>query len=198
MQKENRQMVSEKLSNMLSIIFSKLEEIQISCCVIGAMALGQYGHPRYTADIDLLAGSKDWKDILPVMEKLGYTCFQKTDAFAQFDSEMGVFGKVDFMLADTQDGIAMIQNACPVDDELFGHIQVIQPTDYIILKLMAIANNVDRGLQDEADISELLRLSKNSLLPDHFAPLDTEKIYRFAERFGQIAVVERQGITKKR
>jgi hypothetical protein len=188
---------SNKLSKMLSIISEKLMEKKISCCVIGAMALGLFGLPRYTSDLDLLASESDWKQINSVMKRLGYTCYQKTDSFAQFDSELGVFGKVDFMLVNGADGRAMISHSCLVDDSLLGKIHVIQPTDYIILKLMAIANNPDRGLQDESDISGLIDLMNAKLLSDVFLPLNTEKIYEFANRFGQCPVA-RKYLTKKK
>jgi len=189
---------SNKLSNMLSIIFEKLMEKKIPCCVIGAMALGLFGLPRYTSDLDLLADESDWKQINPVMKLLGYTCYQKTDSFAQFDSELGIFGKVDFMLVNSEDGRAMIRDSCSLDDALLGKIQVIQPTDYIILKLMAIANNPDRALQDESDISELVKLTNSQLLSDLFLPLNTEKIYEFADRFGQRLVVRKYLTTGKK
>jgi hypothetical protein len=189
---------SNKLSKMLSIISEKLMEKKISCCVIGAMALGLFGLPRYTSDLDLLASESDWKQINSVMKRLGYTCYQKTDSFAQFDSELGVFGKVDFMLVNGADGRAMIRNSCLVDDALLGKLQVIQPTDYIILKLMAIANNPDRALQDESDISGLVNLMNAKLLSDVFLPLNREKIYEFADRFGQRPVVQKYLTTKKK
>lgn len=70
---------------------------QIPYSLIGALALSLYGLPRFTADIDLLTKGRFWPQISPIMKKLGYTCYQKTASFAQFDSEMGVLGKIDFM-----------------------------------------------------------------------------------------------------
>jgi len=184
-------MNSNKLSNMLSIVSGKLAEKQISFCMIGAMALGLFGLPRYTSDLDLLACEENRDEIFSIMKSLGYTCYQKTDSFAQFDSALGVFGKVDFMLVNTEDGRTMIRNSCMVNDKLFGMIKVIQPTDYIILKLMAIANNPDRCLKDELDISELINLLNSKLLLKEFLPLDAEKIYRFADQFGQRPVIQK-------
>jgi len=97
-------MESQKLANMLSIISNSLFQEQIPFCLIGAMALGVYGLPRYTSDIDLLADKEHWPKIAPIMKKLGYECYQKSDFFAQFDSEWGVYGKVDFMFVSTEDG----------------------------------------------------------------------------------------------
>ena len=70
-------------------------------------------------------------------------------------------------------------------DELIGTYPVIQPTDYIILKLMAIANNPDRSQKDEGDIVAVMNLYKNRLIPENFEPLDRDKVYFFAEKFGQ-------------
>ncbi len=72
-----------------------------------------------------------------------------------------------------------------VNDELMGNNLVIQPSDYIVLKLMAIANNPDRSPKDDADIFEVLKLYKKKLIPKHFSPLDMDRIFLFADRFGQ-------------
>ncbi len=177
-------MESQKLANMLSIISNSLFQKQIPFCLIGAMALGVYGLPRYTSDIDLLAEKKHWLKIAPLMEGLGYQCYQKSDFFAQFDSELGVYGKVDFMFVSTEDGRNILKRRVLVEDEVFGRIPVIQPSDYIILKLMAIANNPDRSIKDESDLSGFLDLHKNNLLPEHFDVLHVDRILLFADRFG--------------
>lgn len=184
-------MKPEKLTNMLAIISEKLSHKKISFCLIGALALGLYGLPRYTSDIDLLAEESSWPDILNIMEKLGYTCFQKKSSFAQFDSELGIFGKVDFMFVKTQAGKDVINKSTLVADEFFHGIPVIQPTDYIILKLMAIANNPLRGLKDESDISDFFNMYKNNLVAADFDKLDISKIILFAEKFSMQEMVNK-------
>ncbi|MCP4631735.1 MAG: nucleotidyl transferase AbiEii/AbiGii toxin family protein, partial [candidate division Zixibacteria bacterium] len=165
-------MISNKLANMLSIISDNLSQKQIPFCLIGAMALGVYGLPRYTSDIDLLTENSDWTEIASLMERLSFECYQKTDSFAQFDSELGVYGRVDFMFVSTQDGRDVIKRSALIKDEMFGKIHVIQPSDYIILKLMAIANNPDRSMKDESDISTFVDLHKNNMMPKQFDALD--------------------------
>jgi len=184
-------MESKKLTNMLSIISENLSQEQIPFCLIGAMALGVYGLPRYTSDIDLLTEAVYWPKIPSLMERLGYECYQKTDFFAQFDSEMGIYGKVDFMFVTTQEGRDIINRSVSIEDEIFGKIPVIQPSDYAILKLMAIANNPDRTIQDEADLSRLFDLFKNNLPPKYFDVLDVDRILLFADRFGLRGLIER-------
>lgn len=184
-------MESKKLANMLSIISDNLSQKQIPFCLIGAMALGVYGLPRYTSDIDLLTEDNHWPKISSIMERLGYECYQKTDFFAQFDSEMGIYGKVDFMFVSTQDGRDIIKRSVLIKDEIFGRISVIQPSDYIVLKLMAIANNPDRSIKDESDLSGFFDLQKNQLLSSHFDMLDVDRIMRFAGKFGLEKLIER-------
>ncbi len=184
-------MDTDKLTNMLLIISEKLSEKEVPFCLIGAMALGIFGLPRYTSDIDLLANQKDWYKISLIMEKLGYTCFQKSDVFAQFDSELGVYGKVDFMLVQTNEGRDIIKRSIIIDDFFSPITPVVQPTDYVILKLMAMANNPDRNAQDEADISSCFDLLNNDLLPKRFNPIDIERILLFADKFGKQSLIQK-------
>ena len=177
-------MTSQKLPSMLRIITNNLSENEIPYTLIGAFALNLYGLPMFTADIDLLTEGRFWPMISPVMERLGYTCFHKTKSFAQFDCELGVYGKVDFMFVNTPEGRDILVRSIVIKDELLGEHSIIQPTDYIILKLMAIANNPDRSSKDEGDIIEVLKLSKNGLIPEDFDILNRDRIYFFAERFG--------------
>lgn len=184
-------MTSRKLANMLGIISENLARENIPFAMIGAMALAAYGLPRYTSDIDLLTEGCHYHALIPIMETLGYTCHQKTDAFAQFDSELGVFGLVDFMFVNTPDGKDILKRRAIINDELFGTCPVIQPSDYIILKLMAIANNPGRTLKDEADMLAVLKLYARNLIPKTFESLNTERICWFADRFGQREPMEK-------
>lgn len=183
-------MISQKLPKLLQIIADNLNEEHIPYSLIGAFALSLYGLPKFTAGIDLLTEGRFWPLISPIMEKLGYRCFRKTKSFAQFDSELGVYGKVDFMFVNTPEGRDMLKRCIVIKDELLGDHPVIQPTDYIILKLMAIANNPERCSKDEGDILDVLKLYREGLIPGIFEKLDKEMILLFAERFGQMERVE--------
>jgi len=182
---------TEKLSKALEIITRNLKQNKIPFAVIGAMALGSYGLPRFTSDIDLITEGRFWHELRSVMERLGYTCYQKTDTFAQFESDLGAMGYIDFMLVSTPDGIAILDHRVVVEDDLLGRYPVVQPTDYVVLKMMAIANNPERGAKDEADIAAFMELYRNRLVPDYFEPLDTARIYQFSDRFGQRKMIEK-------
>ena len=145
-------MNEKNLIKTISIISKEFESRKIYFCVIGAIALGCFGLPRYTSDIDLLADIDDWPAISSIMEKLSYSCYQKTLVFAQFDLAEGLGGKVDFMFVKTEEGKEIIKKRSIINDMLYGNIPVVQPTDFIILKLMAIANHPGKRIKDESDI----------------------------------------------
>ncbi len=178
-------MVSQKLPRVLRIVADNLIEKDIPYALIGAFAMSLYGLPKFTADIDLLTEGRFQPLISSIMERLGYTCFQMTKSFAQFDSELGILGKIDFMFVNTADGRDILERSTLIKDELLGDHPVIQPTDFIILKLMAMANNPERISKDEADILNVLKVSEEKLIHEAFRKLDKGRIYLFAERFGQ-------------
>ena len=184
-------MTTRKLPTVLKLVTDKLSEKHIPYCLIGALALGRYGLPRYTADIDLLTEGHNWDRLSPLMEGLGYACFQKAPSFARFDSAVAVLGNVDFLFVETKDGMEILKRSVTIEDTLLGRQPIVQPTDYLVLKMMAIANNPDRLPQDEADILTVLKLSKKGLIPQRFQPLDMETLRRFADRFGKTEWLER-------
>jgi hypothetical protein len=178
-------LVSQKLPRVLKIVADNLMEKDIPYALIGAFAMSLYGLPKFTADVDLLTEVRFRPLISSMMERLGYTCFQMTKSFAQFDSELGVLGKIDFMFVSTADGQDILERSILVKDELMGDHPVIHPTDFIILKLMAMANNPERISKDEGDILDVLKINEENLIHEAFGKLDKERIYLFAERFGQ-------------
>jgi hypothetical protein len=176
-------MKTPMLKNVLSIICGNLSEKRVPHAIIGAMALSLYGMPRFTADIDLLSDEQHRKSVLDIMKRLGYDCFQDADNFAQFDSELGVYGKMDFMFVNTDEGRAMLERAIDIHDEIIGVVTVVQPTDYAVLKLMAIANNKDRMIHDMADLETLFRAVAAGFLYPAFNPINVDQLQKFAERF---------------
>lgn len=176
-------MTTPKLKRVLSILCARLSEKRVPHAIIGAMALSLYGMPRFTADIDLLSDKLHRKAVLDTMKRLGYDCFQDAGDFAQFDSELGVYGKVDFMFINTDEGRAILDRAIDINEEVMGLLPVVQPTDYAVLKLMAIANNSDRRIRDMADLEILFRSFAAGFLDPLFQPINIAELQRFATRF---------------
>ena len=188
-------MTTRKLTTVLNLVTDRLAHENIQYCIIGALALGRYGLPRFTADIDLLTEGRHWPLLSQAMTELGFECFQKTPSFARYDSKREAFGDIDFLFVETRDGVDLLQRSVVMEDELFGRHPIVQPTDFFILKFMAIANNPDRLARDETDILAVLKLSDGNLIPEEFQSLDMGRLQLFAERFGQTRRLE--GYIKK-
>lgn len=178
-------MTSPKLKKMMEIITLCLDEKKIPFAVIGAMALGSYGLPRFTADIDIMAEGGFRENIREILQKTGFSCFQMSKNFAQFDSEMGVYGKIDCMFVRTEAGKNIIRRKITVSDSLMGNFPVICPEDYIVLKLLAIANNPERSAGDTADIVSVLRAFREKELPEIFPAINPDSLRKYAAQFGQ-------------
>ena len=178
-------MTSQSLKKILAVITRRLDEQNFPFAVIGAFALGMYGLPRYTSDIDLLSRNEDRTAILKILNESGYACYHQTEIFAQLDSELGALGRIDLMFVSTSEGKEMLDRRVVVEDELMGRFPVIQPTDYIILKLMGIANDPERGPGDEADILVVMKYFSKSAASKRFEPLDRNRLERFAVKFSQ-------------
>lgn len=173
-----------KLREILSTLTLHLDESKIPFAAMGAIALGTYGLPRFTADIDLLTDNSRRVAVLKILDEMGFSCFLETEAFAQLDSELGRYGKVDLLFVDTPAGKDILDRRVRVTDDLLGEIPVVQPSDYIILKLMAAANDPSRQARDEGDVASLLKHIRGENLSDLFEPVQRERILEYARRFG--------------
>lgn len=177
-------MTTPKIKYVLDRLCAELSRHGIAHSVIGAMALAFYGIPRFTADVDILAEETDQEAIIKIMAGLGFKCFQNAAGFAQFDSEGGILGRVDFMFVKTTDGVAMLHRRAILKDDRYGSVPVVQPSDYVILKLMAIANNKERKVHDSADLNTIFKADAAGLISPEFSSLDDDRIQMFAQRFG--------------
>jgi hypothetical protein len=76
-------------------------------------------------------------------------------------------------------------------DPALGVIPVVQPTDYILLKLMSMVNQPGGFIEEEADIRSILESYKMNRIPAWCGALDKERIETFAGKLGRELVVER-------
>ena len=60
---------------------------------------------------------------------------------------------------------------------------VVQPTDYAVLKLMAIANTNERKTRNMADLEVLFKSADAGFLNPSFQPIDTDALQQFATQF---------------
>lgn len=160
------------------LVFSKLlaafQEQDIRYALIGGMALGAWGVPRGTVNIDFLAHRDDMEKVDIVMSGFGYDCRYRTENVSQYVSPLQVFGEVDFLHAFRTLSLSMLDRA--EERKIFGEsisVKVLKIEDIIGFKVQAIANNESRINMDMADIESLITVHKSSinwaLLEEYFA-----------------------------
>jgi len=173
------------------LVFEKLltafKEQEIRYALIGGMALGTWGVPRGTVDIDFLAHRDDMGKVDMVMSGLGYECRYRTENVSQYVSPLQVFGEVDFLHAFRTLSLSMLDRA--EDRKIFGEslsVKVLKIEDLIGFKVQAIANNEARKSMDMADIEALIAVHKSSvdwaLIEEYFALFRLDDLFKELRR----------------
>jgi len=167
---------------VLKELLSAFDKDDIHYALVGGLALGAWGIPRATVDIDFLVRRDDLEKIEWIMQRLSYECRHRSENVSQYVSPAGLFGEVDFLHAFRQTSLEMLQRA--EKREVFGgalRINVLQPEDLIGLKLQAIKNDPSRESSDIADIENLLYAHAGSvdwpLVEEYFTLFDMQEIY---------------------
>lgn len=154
-------------------LLTAFNEQQVRHALIGGMALGAWGAPRGTVDIDFLVHHEDMGKVDAVMKGLGYECRVSTQNVSQYVSPLQVFGEVDFLHALRAHSLGMLRRAGArkIFDGLVS-VKVLEVEDLIGMKVQAMANNKDRAVSDLADIEALLAVHGHtadwSLIGEYF------------------------------
>jgi len=159
-------------------VFTKLlasfQEQDIRYALMGGFAMGAWGVPRGTVDIDFLVHRDDMDKVARIMGGLGYECKYKTENVSQYLSPLRVFGEVDFLHAFRTPSLSMLERA--EERQMFNGtiaIRVLKIEDLIGFKVQAIANNEARKVADMADIESLMAFNRDtidwSLIEEYFA-----------------------------
>ena len=174
---------------VLEKILTAFKEADIRYAMMGAVALGAWGIPRATVDIDFLDQRDEIEKVQRIITDKGYECHYKTENVSQYISPLKIFGEVDFIHAFRDASLGMFQRA-EDKDVLDGiTVRVLKPEDLIGFKIQAIANNESRKNMDIADIESLMERFKDSLdwslIEDYFKLFDFEELLReLKERYG--------------
>lgn len=169
------------------LVFSKLlvafTDQDVRYALIGGFALGAWGVPRGTVDIDFLVHYGDMEKVDTIMGELGYECRYKTENVSQYVSPLQIFGEIDFLHAFRTLSLRMLDRA--EDRKMFGGslpVRVLKIEDLIGFKVQAIANNEARKGMDMADIEALIAFHKAdidwTLIEEYFA------LFRLDDLFG--------------
>ena len=148
----------------------------IDYALMGGFALGVWGAPRATVDMDFLILLEDMDRAHAILTSLGYELRYKSPNVSQYLSPLKTFGEIDFLHAFRDVAKSMLRRAPQKD--IFGgemKVKVLLPEDIIGLKVQAIANDPSRKNADLADIESLLKL--------HARRLDWQLIQSYFELF---------------
>jgi len=149
---------------VLSTLLKHFEERRVRYGLMGGFALGLWGVPRSTVDLDFLIHREDLDALGMVMQELGYERKFRSDNVSQYVAALKIFGELDFLHAYRKASLEMLERAA--EKAIFSgelKIKVLRPEDLIGLKLQAIKNNPARKEQDASDIKALASAQRGNL-----------------------------------
>ena len=168
---------------VLGKLLTTFNEQNIRYALIGGMALGAWGVPRGTVDIDFLVHNDDLEKVDGIMTGLEYECKYRSENVSQYISCLQIFGEVDFLHAFRTPSLSMLQRT--VEKEIFGgslSIKVLKIEDIIGLKLQGMGNDETRKAMDLSDIESLMAANKDSLdwglIKEYFDLFECDGLFR--------------------
>ena len=157
-------------------LVDSFEKQGIDYALMGGFALGVWGAPRATVDMDFLILLEDMDRAHAILTSLGYELRYKSPNVSQYISPLKTFGEIDFLHAFRDVTKSMLQRAQKKD--IFGgelKVKVLLPEDIIGLKVQEIANDPSRKNADLADIESLMKV--------HARGLDWQLVQSYFELF---------------
>lgn len=144
--------ISGSIFKVLASIFKKHS---IQAVLVGGYAVIAYKIQRSTFDIDFMVTNDDFKKIELDMFDMGYSIFNKSDAFVQLRGNGQGQRDIDFLLGDapTVQGLSSNGRIVTIAGESFT---VPSPHHLIAMKLHSLAGNSFRELKDFPDIVQIM------------------------------------------
>ncbi len=144
---------------VLEKLITAFERENVRYALMGGFALGAWGVPRGTVDIDFLVLRDDMGKVRRIMDEAGYECYYGTENVSQFSSPLRIFGEVDFLHAFREASLKMLEKAAE-KEVLNGSlkIRVLRVEDLIAFKLQGMVNDEARRAIDLRDMEDLLKL----------------------------------------
>ncbi len=143
--------------HVFSILVTEFDQQQVSYALIGGFALGLYGVPRATVDLDFLIRREDIGKVDAILRGLAYERRYVSDNVSQYVSPLTIYGEIDILHAFRPPSLVMLDRAR--SHQLFNgrlSAKVAMPEDLIGLKVQALANNPERMAKDFSDICALV------------------------------------------
>ncbi len=172
---------------VLEKLLTAFKEQNIRYALIGGFAMGAWGVPRATVDVDFLVLRDDVEKVDAIMRSLSYECKYRTENVSQYVSPLQVFGEVNFLHAFRSPSLSMLQRA--EDRKILGEtmtVKVLKVEDLIGFKAQAIANNRKRTTTDLADIEALINAHRSnidwSLIEEYFVLFELNDMFKELRR----------------
>lgn len=157
----------ENLLQSVMTLQERLKQAGVLSAVIGGMAVGVFGEPRVTRDVDVkvLLGREDAARLLEIISP-DYTPLQadppqalKRNGILFVQDDLGT--RLDLMLADVGFDEEAIRRAQPVEVQPGVVITICTAEDLIIYKLISVR------AQDHADAESVIRRQGDALDDDY-------------------------------
>lgn len=175
---------------VLEKLLTAFKEQDIRYALMGGMALGAWGVPRGTVDIDFLVHRDDIGKAASIMQGLGYECHHKTENVSQYLSPLKIFGEVDFLHAFRTHSLSMLQRT--EEKQMFNGtvtVKILQLEDLIGFKLQGMVSDDSRKSLDLSDIESLMAVNKKNvdwtLVKEYFDLFNCiELFHKLREKYG--------------
>lgn len=175
---------------VLEKLLTAFKEQDIRYALIGGIALGAWGVPRGTVDIDFLIHRDDMDKVDSTMKSFGYECRHRTENVSQYVSPIRIFGEVDFLHAFRTPSLSMLQRI--VDKQMFDgtvSVKVLKVEDLIGFKLQGMVSDESRKSMDLSDIESLMAANNKNidwnLIREYFDLFNcSELFHKLKEKYG--------------
>jgi hypothetical protein len=133
-----------------------LGRTEFRVAVIGGVALGAYGNPRMTLDLDVVTEASAQEPLIAFMESQGFATLHRSSGYSNHRHPQR--GRVDFMYVRDQTADRLFSSTTELPGPGGRSIPVPRPEHLIAMKVQAMRDAPERALQDLVDIAYLLQL----------------------------------------
>jgi hypothetical protein len=129
---------------------------QFRMAVIGGVALAAYGNPRMTLDLDVATEASAQETLIAFMESEGFVTLHRSSGYSNHRHPRR--GRVDFMYVRGETADRLFGSTTELPGPGGRSIPVPKPEHLVAMKVQAMRDAPERGLQDLVDIGFLLQL----------------------------------------
>jgi predicted nucleotidyltransferase len=174
----------------LSVVAGRLDVAACRWAVIGGVAMGIYGVPRATVDVDLLVEATCASRLDELLAGLGYEVTYRWEESSHFTGAAAELCPLDVLHAHRPHSLGMLERAhrVPLGGEALA-VPVVELEDLIGLKVQAMVNDAERRRGELVDIRALLEAAAAR----HMA-VERARLQEYFALFGEEA--ELDGLTR--